>query len=69
MILNNRHEKSASMPDSEEVVFRTRGLTKVYQMGDVSVHALRGIDMELYAGELVVLLGPSGMQGRVKTVS
>ncbi|MDX1765027.1 MAG: ABC transporter ATP-binding protein [bacterium] len=42
------------------VVFETRGLTKVYDMGEVQVHALRGIDMELYAGELVVLLGPSG---------
>ncbi|MGD0278902.1 MAG: ABC transporter ATP-binding protein [Smithella sp.] len=29
-------------------------------MGEVEVHALRGVDMELYAGELVVLLGPSG---------
>jgi putative ABC transport system ATP-binding protein len=29
-------------------------------MGEVQVHALRGVDMELYAGELVVLLGPSG---------
>ena len=29
-------------------------------MGDVEVHALRGVDMELFAGELVVLLGPSG---------
>ena len=43
-----------------EVVFRTRGLTKVYSMGEVQVHALRGIDLELYAGELVVLLGASG---------
>jgi len=42
------------------VVFETRGLTKVYDMGEVQVHALRGIDMALYAGELVVLLGPSG---------
>jgi putative ABC transport system ATP-binding protein len=44
----------------KEVVFRTSGLTKVYDMGEVQVHALRGIDLELYAGELVVLLGASG---------
>src|SRR5690625_4582710 len=43
-----------------EVVFETRGLTKVYDMGEVQVHALRGIDLELYSSELVVLLGPSG---------
>lgn len=42
------------------VVFRARGLTKVYDMGEVQVHALRGIDLDLYAGELVVLLGASG---------
>lgn len=41
-------------------IFRTFGLTKIYEMGDVKVHALRGIDSELYAGELVVLLGASG---------
>lgn len=45
---------------SQETVFHARGLTKVYDMGEVQVHALRGVDLELYAGELVVLLGPSG---------
>lgn len=43
-----------------EIVFRTEGVTKVYDTGEVKVHALAGIDLELYAGELSVLLGPSG---------
>jgi len=45
---------------TQDTVFRARGLTKVYRMGEVEVHALRGIDLEFRAGELVVLLGPSG---------
>jgi putative ABC transport system ATP-binding protein len=49
-----------AMDSQREVVFRTRGLTKTYEMGEVRVQALRGVDSELYAGELVVLLGASG---------
>ncbi|HLS28549.1 MAG TPA: ABC transporter ATP-binding protein [Opitutales bacterium] len=43
-----------------EVVFRARGLTKVYVVGEVKIHALRGVDLDLYPGELSVILGPSG---------
>lgn len=42
------------------VVFRTDAITKTYTTGSVQVHALRGIDLELYEGEMVVLLGASG---------
>jgi ABC-type dipeptide/oligopeptide/nickel transport system ATPase subunit len=42
------------------VVFSARGLSKVYVMGEVAVHALRDIDLDIYEREFVVLLGPSG---------
>ncbi len=41
-------------------IFRTSGLTKIYRTGEVEVRALDGVDMELFEGEMAVLLGPSG---------
>jgi putative ABC transport system ATP-binding protein len=41
-------------------ILEARALSKVYEMGEVAVHALRSVDLTLYAGELVVLLGASG---------
>jgi putative ABC transport system ATP-binding protein len=45
---------------TERPVFVAEDITKVYPMGDVEVHALRGVDLSLYEGEFIVLLGPSG---------
>ena len=47
-------------PDPGVVVFEVQGITKVYHMGEVDVHALRGIDLSLRESEFLVLLGPSG---------
>ncbi len=43
-----------------EPIFVGRGLTKVYAAGEVEVRALDGVDIDLYRGEMIVLLGPSG---------
>lgn len=43
-----------------ETVFRAENVTKVYRTGEVEVHALQGVDFDLYEEEFIVLLGPSG---------
>lgn len=45
---------------STELAFHGVGLSKIYQTGETEVHALRGADLEIPSGELLVLLGPSG---------
>src|SRR5512138_2359557 len=51
-------------PDVEQVrrtsVFQVRQLSKIYHMGEIEVHALREMDLDLYSGEFLVILGASG---------
>ncbi len=43
-----------------ERILHAQQLTKIYRSGEVDIFALRGVDLELYRGEMTVLLGPSG---------
>lgn len=46
--------------NGDEPVILLRDITKFYQMGDVEVRALRGIDVDVYPGEMIAIMGPSG---------
>jgi putative ABC transport system ATP-binding protein len=53
-------QSEPSEPAEHRPTLSAHGLTKVYRTGEVEVHALRGVDLELRESELIVLLGPSG---------
>ena len=59
-VTNSSAATAPVVTPSPPAVFQATGLKKVYRMGEVEVHALRGLDLALYEGEFVVLLGPSG---------
>jgi putative ABC transport system ATP-binding protein len=46
--------------DGNDPLIRIKDITKVYRMGDVEVHALRGVSLEITEGELLAIMGPSG---------
>jgi putative ABC transport system ATP-binding protein len=58
--MTTRTSPSGQAGNGDAPVFDIRRLTKVYHMGEVDVHALRGVDLELTAGQFIVLLGHSG---------
>lgn len=58
--MKDQHETGNSSRDEGDTVFRVRGVSKVYHMGEVDVNALHDVDLDLFAGEFAVLLGPSG---------
>jgi putative ABC transport system ATP-binding protein len=60
MTAGDLHRLADPAATSRPSIFATRAVTKVYGAGSAEVRALRGIDLELYEGEFVVLLGPSG---------
>ncbi|WP_279239716.1 ATP-binding cassette domain-containing protein [Scytonema sp. UIC 10036] len=62
-MMKNKLHKTKSYPNTVTLpgtIFHICGITKVYRMGEIEVHALRSINLDLYEGEFVVLLGPSG---------
>jgi putative ABC transport system ATP-binding protein len=51
---------TAGSSDTSDVVIRIDRVSKIYQTGDILVHALRGLSLSIHRGEFVAIMGPSG---------
>lgn len=56
----NKKTGTGTITKSRDLIIRATNLHKIYDTGEVQVHALRGIDMEVARGEMVAVMGPSG---------
>jgi putative ABC transport system ATP-binding protein len=57
---NGHAPQQALDEQGRKAVIDVRGVTKMYRMGDIDVHALRGVDLQIHEGEFVSIMGPSG---------
>ena len=53
-------EQGQNRQEEQRTVVRTQEVKKAYQMGEITVNALRGVDQEVYLGEYMSIMGPSG---------
>jgi putative ABC transport system ATP-binding protein len=58
--MDGSERRRVSSTTCSTAVLRVEQLTKTYKMGQAEVHAVRSVDLEMYQGEFVVILGPSG---------
>ena len=60
--MSQAQEQASTTVEMEEqrTVVRTQQVKKLCKMGEIEVHALRGVDMEIYTGEYLSIMGPSG---------
>ncbi len=56
---NGAHERPVDA-QGRHAVIDIRRVAKVYKMGDIEVHALRGVDVQIYEGDFISIMGPSG---------
>lgn len=57
---NGKPHEAPVDEQGRRAVIDIRNITKVYNMGDIEVHALRGVSLTIYEGEFVSIMGPSG---------